>query len=88
MKIPLYLTLIVGLFVGCSSVDVASIGTMVQGTLGATRPLSDEEEYYIGRAVAARILSSYPLLEDRGLTEYVNLVGRTVAMNSDRPFTY
>jgi predicted Zn-dependent protease len=54
----------------------------------AQRPISDEEEYYIGRAVAAKILSSYPLLENRALTGYVNLIGQTMALNSDTPQTY
>jgi len=54
----------------------------------AQRPISDEEEYYIGRAVAAKILSSYPLLENRALTGYVNLIGQTIALHSDTPQTY
>jgi len=47
--------------------------------------LTDSEEYYIGRAVAARIVSTYPVLENEELTEYVNLVGKTVSANSNRP---
>ena len=54
----------------------------------AQRPISDEEEYYIGRAVAAKILASYPLLENKALTAYVNLVGQTIALHSDTPQTY
>jgi predicted Zn-dependent protease len=85
----LYLVLtLVFIIAGCSGVDVGSVGRVAQETFTAAKPLSDEEEYYVGRAVAARILSSYPLLEDRRLTEYVNFVGKTVALHSDRPFTY
>lgn len=54
----------------------------------ALKPIADDEEYYIGRAVAARILSSYHLSKNRALTEYVNLVGQTVALRSERPFLY
>lgn len=54
----------------------------------AQRPISDEEEYYIGRAVAAKILSSYPLLENKALTVYLNLIGQTIALHSDTPQTY
>jgi predicted Zn-dependent protease len=54
----------------------------------AVRPMSEEEEYYVGRAVAARLLSIYPLLDNKKLTEYVNSVGQLLVMNSDRPFTY
>lgn len=50
--------------------------------------LTEEEEYYIGRAVAARILDKYPLAADAKLTGYVERVGATVAACSDRPTTY
>lgn len=84
----LNLILILSLLIGCSGVDIGSIGRIAQQTFKAATPLSDEEEYYLGRAVAARILSSYPLLENKKLTEYVNLVGQTVAIHSDEPFTF
>ena len=89
MKEHLYLKLIlIFLLAGCSSVDIGSIGRVAQQTFKAATPLSDEEEYYVGRAVAARILSSYPILENIELTDYVNLVGQTVAIHSDNPITY
>src|SRR3989337_3372819 len=89
MKEHLYLKLIlILLLTGCSNVDIGSIGRIAQETFKAATPLSDEEEYYVGRAVAARIFSSYPLLENNKLTEYVNLVGQTVAIYSDNPITY
>jgi predicted Zn-dependent protease len=50
--------------------------------------LTEEEEYYIGRAVAARILTSYPLARDPELAGYIHRVGMTVAACSDRPETY
>lgn len=85
----LYLSLILVSFtLGCSQVNIGNIGQVAQETFSAARPLSDEEEYYVGRAVAARILSTYPLLENRRLTEYVNSVGKIVALHSDRPITY
>ncbi len=62
--------------------------TVVDAKSRASRPISEEEEYYVGRAVAARILSSYPLSTDAYLTRYVNLIGKTVALNSDKPFTF
>lgn len=46
--------------------------------------LTDQEEYFIGRAVSAKIISTYPLLEDEDKTEYINLVGNIIATNSDR----
>jgi beta-barrel assembly-enhancing protease len=54
----------------------------------ASRPISEAEEYYVGRAVAARILSTYPLYENPEVTQYVNKVGQTVARKSSRPQTF
>ncbi len=49
---------------------------------------TDSEEYYIGRSVAANILTHGKLVEDEELTRYVNRVGLAVAFASDRPNTY
>jgi beta-barrel assembly-enhancing protease len=54
----------------------------------AARPINDSEEYYVGRAVAARIFSKYPLSNNVKLTQYVNEVGQTVARKSPRPNTF
>ena len=50
--------------------------------------ITPEQEYYIGRAVAATILQTYPPLDDPAANEYLNLVGQTLAMASDRPETF
>jgi predicted Zn-dependent protease len=54
----------------------------------ATRSVSESEEYRVGRAVAARILSTHPLVQDPQLQLYVNEVGQAVARKSSRPRTY
>jgi predicted Zn-dependent protease len=54
----------------------------------ASDPISDVEEYYIGRSVAANIVAKYPVLDNEELTNYVSLVGNTVALNSNMPVTY
>lgn len=54
----------------------------------AVRPVSESEEYYIGRAVAARILNPYKLYRHPQTVSYVNHVGNTLALNSPKPFTY
>ncbi len=54
----------------------------------ASRTLSDAEEYYLGRAVAARLLGRYPLYQNPDATMYVNQVGLAVARKSSRPQTY
>jgi predicted Zn-dependent protease len=54
----------------------------------ASREINDSEEYYVGRAVAARILGTSRLATDQQLTLYVNEVGQTVARKSTRPNTF
>ena len=79
----------------CASFDLRDIGkhmgtikSTADATQKAARPISDEEEYFVGRAVAAQIISSYPLSDDKGLTTYINKVGQTVALHSEKPYTY
>lgn len=50
--------------------------------------ITEEEEYYIGRSVAALILSRYPVYENDALTQYIYFVGTSVVYYSDRPETY
>ena len=54
----------------------------------AARGINDSEEYYVGRAVAARILGKYPLYQNQAVTLYVTEVGQAVAKKSSRPTTY
>ncbi len=58
---------------------------VVRSTFG---DISEQEEYYIGRSVAALILSRYPVLQNPGLTQYVNTMGNAIALYSDRPETF
>lgn len=51
----------------------------------AAHEFTEEEEADIGRVVAARILSTYPLSQNERLQKYVTLVGQTVAAYSARP---
>lgn len=50
--------------------------------------ITEEEEYYIGRSVAALVLDRYKVYDNETLTRYVNAVGQAVAYSSDRPETY
>jgi predicted Zn-dependent protease len=54
----------------------------------ASRNISEDEEYRVGRAVAARILAKYPLVQDPKLQLYLNEVGQAVARKSSRPATF
>lgn len=50
--------------------------------------ISESEEYYIGRAVAAQILSRYEPMNDPALNLYAQKIVQAVAMASDRPSVY
>jgi len=54
----------------------------------AAREISETEEYYIGRAVAANILHQYSPVSDPDVQAYINEVGRAVSVYSPRPATY
>lgn len=82
---------------GCETIDIGGTGiaqhlgmlnTAAVNVQKASREITDEEEYYVGRAVAARILALYPLSENRQLTEYVNAMGLALSLHSEKPFTY
>jgi beta-barrel assembly-enhancing protease len=51
-------------------------------------PFTPEQEYYIGRSVAATILDQYDPYDDPALTAYVNRLGQSLAIASSRPQLY
>jgi predicted Zn-dependent protease len=77
---------------GCTAMSVQPLASIAYKGASkaavASRPISDSEEYYVGRAVAARILTRYKLDRNPKLTQYVNEVGDTVARKSTRPNPY
>lgn len=80
--------LVCGLILGCSTVSPTARDAVQEFFKASRTQFSPQQEYYIGRAVAARILSVYkPYLNDK-LAQYVNLVGQTLAIHSPRPETY
>jgi predicted Zn-dependent protease len=50
--------------------------------------ITPEQEYYIGRAVAAVVLDKYAPYPEAGANEYLNLLGQSLARASDRPETF
>lgn len=50
----------------------------------ALQPFNVDQEKDIGREVSAKLIGFYHLYNDAGLTQYVNLVGATVAAQSPR----
>jgi predicted Zn-dependent protease len=54
----------------------------------ASEEFTPEIEYNIGRAVAAQLVAKYGAYENPEATEYVNLLGTTLAYFCDLPETY
>lgn len=71
-----------------SSKDRDAIVKTSEAVRSTFSDINEEEEYFIGRSVAAMILSKYPAYKNDNLTQYINLVGNAVAVYSDRPEVY
>jgi len=56
-----------------------------QAAVEASKEITEEQEIYLGRSVSAKVLARYKLLRNPRLHKYINLVGTSVAMVSDRP---
>ncbi|MCD4775132.1 MAG: M48 family metalloprotease [Candidatus Aegiribacteria sp.] len=65
--------------------DVQSALDIAESFDRANRDITEVEEYYLGRSVAATVLNMYVPLENPALQQYVNLVGQTVACSSPKP---
>lgn len=68
--------------------QAASINKSAQAVQKSWEDITPEQEYYIGRSVAAVILEQYKVYDNSRATEYVNLVGQSLAMASDLPVTF
>lgn len=65
-----------------------SIGKTGEAFGRAMEQITPEQEYYVGRAVGATILQQYKVFPNEAATDYINLVGQTLAAASDRPETF
>jgi len=54
----------------------------------AMEDITPEQEYYIGRAVAATILKTYKPFDKADANQYLNLLGQSLAAASDKPETF
>lgn len=74
---------------GASDQVAAAIGAGVSTfteSAKAADALTPENEYYLGRAVAANIASRYPVYtRDSALQSYLNKICQTIVINSPRP---
>ncbi len=65
-----------------------SITSAAKSVDKAFEKLTPEQEYYIGRAVAANILDIYPPLNNAKANAYLNRLGQALALASDKPYTF
>jgi len=73
--------------VGLVDKNIANaVSTSATAIGAASETITPEQEYYIGRAVAANILSSYRIWNDNpSLISYVNQICAAITINSPRP---
>jgi predicted Zn-dependent protease len=73
--------------IGQGTADAISVSSQAMGSVA--EEITPEQEYYIGRAVAANILSSYRLWNGNpALTAYVNRICSAIVINSPKPEIY
>ena len=66
-----------------------AISQSAQAIGRAAEEITPEQEYFLGRAVAANILVSYRIWTGNpGLTMYLNRICSAIAINSPRPYLY
>ena len=69
--------------------NVVALGQGVQKVQEAEQTeFTPEQEYYIGRAVAANLLSTRKVWNDQKATTYLNTLERALSLYSDRPETF
>jgi beta-barrel assembly-enhancing protease len=68
--------------------DIEKVQKVGQAFQSASEEITPEQEYYIGRAVAATVLTTYKPWDGRKATDYLNTLGRALAIASILPETY
>jgi predicted Zn-dependent protease len=71
-----------------SESDRQSIVKTSQAVSATFSQITEEQEYYIGRSVAALILNRYPAYDDPALNTYINTLGQVMVYSSTRPEIY
>lgn len=73
---------------GLSDIPVDSALKVGSAIRKSAEQISESEEYFIGRAVAAKIATRYRTFDNAELNRYAQTVLQVVAMASDRPAIY
>ena len=71
-----------------SESDRQSILKTSQAVSATFSQITEEQEYYIGRSVAALILAQYPTYDNPALNNYLNTLGQAIVYSSSRPEIY
>lgn len=99
MKLKLFtLSIVVLLVSGCKELSLPEIQIgnfstkdlekglgIASKAYDAGKDITPEQEYYIGRSVAARILQRYTIYDNPKINNYLNTIGKLISMNSDQP---
>lgn len=88
--LPVLLSFVV--CVGCSTqglvinnIDIGKSLSAIGHTSDALTEVDEEAEILLGQEIVTNLLGVAPLLQNQGVQEYVNSVGRWVSMHSERP---
>jgi beta-barrel assembly-enhancing protease len=71
-----------------SASQAQSMNKVAEAAEKTFQDITPEQEYYIGRSVAACILKQYKVYDNKAANQYVNLVGQSLAAVSDKPDTF
>jgi len=78
-----------GVAAGAINEDQAQSINKSVGAVGKVfESITPEQEYYIGRTVAATILTQNKPFDQKAMTTYLNTLGQYLALCSDRPETF
>lgn len=67
---------------------VKTAGNAVDSAVAGMEDFTPEQEYYLGRGVAASILGRYPPLGNPAADEYLNLLGQSLALHASPPHPF
>ena len=67
---------------------LTAVGTSTASIARASEAITPEQEYYIGRGVAASIADTYKVANKPQVEAYLNSICQTLVINSERPVIF
>ena len=67
------------------NIDIAKGLNFGKSVYNASKEITPEQEYYIGRSVSVSILEKYKVYDNKNITNYVNSIGKLLTMHSPTP---